>query len=101
MGFIVMNLWNHVLVDIVHVSPVSFWQALGLFILSKILFSGFRGGGGRWGRHYEWRQKMNQKLANMTPEEKEKFKNDWRARCMGSRFRPERPTEFQEKPAEQ
>jgi hypothetical protein len=82
-SFIVMGLWNKVLVDVVPVSPVSFWQAAGILLLSKILFSGFKGGGsfGR-GRH-QWSQEMKDKWQNMTPDEKEKMKQEWRQRCSG------------------
>lgn len=83
LGFVVMNLWNRVLVEVVHVSPVSFWQALGLLVLSKILFGGFRKGG--WGRHKgrHWKKHMADREAwqGMTPEEREKIKQEWRNRC--------------------
>ena len=43
-GFVVMSLWNAVLVPAVAgVSAIGFWQALGLFALAKILFGGFGG----------------------------------------------------------
>ena len=82
-SFIVMGLWNAVLVPVIHVSAVTFWQAAGILILSKILFSGFKGGGpmGR-GRH-QWNSGMKEKWQNMTPEEKEKMKQEWRQRCGG------------------
>jgi Ca2+/H+ antiporter, TMEM165/GDT1 family len=82
-SLIVMSLWNVVLVPVIHVSTVSFWQAAGILLLSKILFSGFKGGGsfGR-GRH-QWNQEMKDKWQNMTPEEKEKMKQEWRQRCSG------------------
>ena len=82
-SLIVMSLWNAVLVPVIHVSTVSFWQAAGILLLSKILFSGFKGGGsfGR-GRH-QWNQEMKDKWQNMTPEEKEKMKQEWRQRCSG------------------
>ena len=78
-GEIVMLLWNNVLATIVNVHTITFLQALGLLVLSKILFGGFRGG---WGqrRHY-WKERMKQKWNNMTPEEREKFKQEWRSRC--------------------
>jgi Ca2+/H+ antiporter, TMEM165/GDT1 family len=91
---IVMLLWNNVLAVVLHISTITFWQALGLLVLSKILFSGFRGG--HWGRH-QWREKMQQRWMNMTPEEKEKFKQEWGKRC-GRRFQ-EHPFEDQ-KPAQ-
>jgi hypothetical protein len=79
-SFIVMSLWNNVLVAVVPVHALNFSQALGILVLSKILFGGFgpRGGGFRGRR---WGRDMKEKWQNMTPEEKEKFKQDWRNRC--------------------
>ena len=77
---IVMFLWNALLPSLFHFPMITFPQALGLLILSKILFGGFRGGGPR----HQWKDKMKQRWMNMTPEEKEKFKQDWSRRC-GSR----------------
>src|SRR5688572_31937070 len=76
--FIVMWLWNEVVTDVFNVKAISFWQAAGLLILSKILFFSFRPGPGRWrkgGQH--WRSK----LMNMTPEEREQMKREWEKRC--------------------
>jgi Ca2+/H+ antiporter, TMEM165/GDT1 family len=93
-GSIVMLLWNALLPVLFHFPVISFWQALGLLLLSKLLFGGFRGGG--WGRGRQWKQRMQEKMNNMTPEEREKFKQEWRNRC-GHRF----GREFdQNKPAE-
>lgn len=81
-GFIVMTLWNAILPVVLHVSTITFWQALGILLLSKILFGGFHGGGRGWrNRRNQWRQNMESKLAGMTPEEREKFKQEWRNRC--------------------
>jgi len=84
---IVMSLWNALLPELFHFPVISFWQALGLLILSKLLFGGFRGGGPRGGG---WKDKMKQRWMNMTPEEKEKFKQDWGRRCRPT-FRGEKP----------
>jgi hypothetical protein len=75
----VMLLWNNVLAQVVNVSTITFGQALGILILSKILFGGFRGGG--WGSRPYWKRGMRQKWNNMTPEEREKFKQEWQNRC--------------------
>jgi Ca2+/H+ antiporter, TMEM165/GDT1 family len=85
-GAIVMLLWNNVLAAVTNVHTITFLQALGLLLLSKILFGGFRGGG--WGprRHY-WKQGMQQKWNTMTPEEREKFKQEWQKRCGGWGYR--------------
>jgi hypothetical protein len=79
---IVMLLWNGVLTDVVNVKRITYPQALGLFILSKILFSSFRpgppGGFRRGGPH--WREK----LMKMSPEQRERLKREWERR--GHRF---------------
>ena len=77
-SFIVMTLWNALLPSIFAVKAISFWQALGLLVLSKILFGGFRpsrGGGSRW------RSRMMERWEQMTPEEREKFKQGMRRGC--------------------
>jgi hypothetical protein len=77
-GFVVMSLWNVVMPGIFAVRSISFWQALGLLILSKILFGGLRphtGGGPRW------RRRMMERWEGMTPEEREKFKQGMRRGC--------------------
>ena len=81
LGFVVMTLWNNVLTSVIHVSPISFGQALAIFLLSKILFGGFKGGGGWRGRRPMWSKDMREKWSHMTPEQKESFKHEWRDRC--------------------
>ncbi len=84
LSFIVMNLWNAILPGVIHVSPITFPQALGILVLSKILFGGF-GGRRRWrGGPPPF---MQRKFANMTPEEREQFKQEWRNKCSRWGFR--------------
>jgi hypothetical protein len=79
-GFVVMTLWNHILVAVIGVKLITYRQALGIFVLSKLLFGGF--GGGRRGCCWKGRgMEMKEKWQGMTPEEREKFKQDWRNRC--------------------
>lgn len=68
--WIVMLLWNNVLAQVVHVGQVTFFQAMGILVLSKILFGGF----GMRGRGRNWRSRMREKYDRMSPEEKEKFR---------------------------
>jgi hypothetical protein len=76
-GSIVMVLWNGVMPEIFHLPLITFWQALGLFALAKILFSDFRGGPrARWKR-----DSLKEGWANMTPEQQERFRQDWGRRC--------------------
>jgi hypothetical protein len=80
-GLLVMALWNAILPAVLGVKTITFLQALGILLLSKILFGGFHGG--FRGRKEQWRMKMQEKMGHMTPEEKEKFKAEWRNRCGG------------------
>ncbi len=77
----VMLLWNGILPAVLGVKAITFWQSLGILVLSKILFGGF--GGRHWRGRSEWKQKMKQRWDTMTPEEKEKFKDEWKSRCGG------------------
>lgn len=74
LGLIVMTMWNWLVPDLFHGPQISFWQALGIFILAKILFGGWKGAhcGRRWGG--QWKGGFYEKIASMTPEEREKFK---------------------------
>lgn len=83
-SFIVMNLWNGVLHEVVNVKTITFWQALGILVLSKILFSGF-GGFHHKREHFRnrFRQKMMDKWEKMSPEEKQQFKDQLKNRCKG------------------
>ena len=78
LGFVVMSLWNALLPDIFGVRAIGFWQAVGLLILSKLLFGGFRthGGGGP-----SWRRRFKERWEQMTPEERESFKQGMRRGC--------------------
>ncbi|HMH20206.1 MAG TPA: hypothetical protein VK563_00450 [Puia sp.] len=87
-GGVVMLLWNALLPVLFHFPVISFWQALGLLLLIKILFGGFRGGGPR-GR---WKEKMRQKWTNMPPDQKERFKQEWERRCGKMPFDQEKST---------
>lgn len=77
-GFVVMSLWNWLMPALFGLRLITFWQALGLLILSKILFGGFHRGGGRDRR---WRRRMRERWEQMTPEEREKFREGLRGRC--------------------
>jgi len=75
LGFGVMALWNRLMPDLFGWRSISFGQALGLLILTRLLFGGFRGGPGR---HMLWRARMRERWEQMTPEEREKFREGMR-----------------------
>jgi len=43
-NYLLMRLWNWLMPDLFGVGTVTYWQALGIFVLAKLLF-GFGGGG--------------------------------------------------------
>lgn len=73
-GFVTMWLWNWLMPTIFGVPAIRFGQALGLLVLSRILLGGFRGRlhGGIGRRH--WRLRMIERWEQMTPEQREKFR---------------------------
>jgi len=75
-GFVVMSLWNWLLPPIAGWHTISLVQAIGLLVLARILFGGVHGRGG----HY-WRHRMHERWAQMTPEERERFRSNLHGRC--------------------
>ena len=78
LGGVVMLLWNGIVTDILNVKKISYVQAIGLFVLCKILFSSFRPGppGGFRRGGPPWKNK----LMDLTEDEREKFRNEWQKR---------------------
>ena len=79
LGGVIMYLWNAILPDLFNVPNITYWQAMGLFVLSRLLFGSFRFGGKHGSCHR--RPGFKDKLINMTDEEKKAFKTRWKKRC--------------------
>ena len=67
-GEVVRLLWNWLLPPLFGWREVTFWQALGLLALCRILFGGFGGHGFSRSRH-------------MSAEERQRFRQRIRERC--------------------
>jgi hypothetical protein len=78
LSLVVMQLWNWLMPALFGLHAITFWQALGILLLSKILFGGFRGG---HHGHGHWRGRMRRRWEAMTPEEREKFRATMGGRC--------------------
>jgi hypothetical protein len=82
---LVMLLWNWLMPEIFGLIPITYWQAGGLLLLSKLLFTGFnfnkRGKKSPFARKAMKEEFMKEKFMNMTDEEKEAFKAKWKERC--------------------
>ena len=79
-GSVVMLLWNNILPAVFGIGTITFWQALGILVLSKILFGGF-GGGHRRHKCHDHGHDWHGKWMHLTPEQKEKMKSEWKGRC--------------------
>jgi len=76
-GEIVMHLWNWLLPPLFGWRQLTFWQALGLLALCRILFGGL---GGHHSGRSSFRHRMKDRCENMTPEERERFRQRMRDR---------------------
>lgn len=77
-GYVVMLLWNAIIPGLTGWSVITFWKALGLLALCRILFGGMRGGG------YSkpgFKKGFRAKWQNMSEEDKTKFRSRWNDRC--------------------
>ena len=95
-GQIVLHLWNWLLPPLFGISQITFWQALGILVLSRILFGGFGMSGSQ--RSHSRRgvsdriadrvadrvaERMDQRYENMTSDERERFRQRVRERWGG------------------
>jgi hypothetical protein len=77
-GLVVMGLWNALVPQLFRGPTLQYGQALGLLILSRLLFGGLRGRG--W--HGHWRQRMwREHWEQMTPEERARLRERVQSRC--------------------
>ena len=118
-SLVVMLLWNAIIPGITGWALLTYWKAMGLLILCKILFGGFPGrrgghGGGPWGhqarmrrewwknlseeereswktRRHDWREKWG----HMDEAQRAKFKEHWKQRCGGG------PDKWKQEPGQQ
>ena len=78
-GLVVMLLWNALVPELFHGPALRYWQAVGLLLLSRLLFGGLRGRGGWRGR---WQQRMwRERWEQMTPEERAQLRERFVSRC--------------------
>ena len=78
-GEVVKLLWNWLAPEIFGWRMITFWQALGLLVLCRILFGRLGGGGSR----SRMRRRMAERCGEMTPEERERLSQKIRDRWGG------------------
>ena len=88
-GEIVRRLWNWLLPSLFGLPAITFWQALGLLLLARILVGGFGGRGshdGGIGTRVSDRiadriaDRVGERLEGLSPEERERFTQRLRER---------------------
>ena len=72
-GYVVMLLWNWLIPAIFGLGVITFWQAVGIVILAKLLFGGFGGKGG--GSKRRSKKRFGKR-----------FENKWKERCDDNGF---------------
>ena len=77
LSFVVMILWNWLMPTLFARPLITYWQAIGLLVLSRILLGGFRGRPGP--PQWHWRRRMMERWEQMTPEEREKFRQGFKS----------------------
>jgi hypothetical protein len=79
-GELVMHLWNWLLPPLFGWKLITFWQAVGLLALCRILFGGVSGRGlHRSNFRRRMSERWQERWMKMTPEEREKFRQTgWR-----------------------
>jgi len=77
-GIVVMSLLNWLAPTLFGWPTLSFVQALGLFVLAKLLFGSLRGFHGRGDR---WRSRLLERYEQMTPDERTRFREGLRRHC--------------------
>lgn len=78
---IVMLLWNAVVPEVTGFKSLSYWQAMGLLVLCKILFGGFRGGMQRWKHHEMDSHAKSSEQCNSQEKFKQMFRSKYESMC--------------------
>jgi len=77
-----MWLWNAILPALLGTAFISYWQAVGLLILCRLLFGNFsRGKGMPWAQHSQQKAAFRDKWLQMNDEERSRLREEWRKRC--------------------
>jgi hypothetical protein len=93
-GLLTQFLWNWLVPELFAGPHISFLQALGLLLLSKLLFWGMSGGKGKWSSHRSarWKQHWKERYSNLSPEDKEKYKQKFKEKWCAWEESPTRAT---------
>lgn len=82
MSAVIMLLWNWLIPTIFNLKAISYLQAMGLFLLSRMLFGGFHFRNPKGNNRPPFANpQFREKFMNMSNEERQAFKEQWKSRC--------------------
>lgn len=74
-AWVFLYLWNWLIPELFNGPVLTIWQALGLLILSKMIFGGFGHHKNKWHKHSGWGNKWKDRCANLSDEDRNKWKS--------------------------
>lgn len=77
--FVIQQLWNHLITDLFPIRAIGYWEALGLFILCRMLFGNF--GFGR--RSHKASDQVRKQWMNMSDDDRKRLREEWKRRKSG------------------
>ena len=75
----VMLLWNAIFPAVFKLGAITLWQAMGILVLSKLLFGGFHSG--RRAHPYRHTGPWRHRWTHMSEEDRTRMKEEWAKRC--------------------
>ncbi len=82
LSLVVMLLWNALVPDLFRGPVIEYWQAVGLLVLSHLLLRGWSPWRHAHGwKHDRWKKRFEQRIEAMSPEDRERFREEWKRRC--------------------
>ncbi len=65
-SYVVMSLWNWLIPELFNGPMITMWQAIGLLVLSKVLFGSFGGNHSKCHKHHHghqaWKERCGEKF---------------------------------------
>ncbi len=80
--FLTRYLWNELVPVLFHGPAITLGQTFGLLLLSRLLLGGWGGRSGGWAqKRRAWQQRMAGRMEHLSPEAREKFRQQMQAKC--------------------
>jgi hypothetical protein len=84
-GYVIMWLWNGLMPQLFHLAVITFWQAVGLAVLARLIFGASHMGHRHWS-HRRWRHHRGHHCGCGTDDHSHDSKDDG-CRCNSDRWK--------------